>query len=188
MGSRIATVHNGSALFTGDAGQGASNIRKIIIGQDLLECIIALPKNSFYNTGIPTYIWILSNKKQEHRKGKVQLINAIDIYQKLRKNLGQKNCEMTKDQINSITQLYLEFQETEISKIFNNDDFGYWKITVDRPLRLKVTITQKAVKALRFHKSIYDEMQWIYGKFKDKVYDGLKAFKEDVKYGWKKMR
>ena len=180
MGSRIATVHNGSALFTGDAGQGASNIRKMIIGQDLLECIIALPKNIFYNTGIPTYIWILSNKKQEHRKGKVQLINAIDIYQKLRKNLGQKNCEMTKDQINSITQLYLEFKETEISKIFNNDDFGYWKITVDRPLRLKVNITQKAVKALRFHKSIYDEMQWIYGKFKDKVYDGLKAFKEDI--------
>ena len=180
MGSRIATVHNGSALFTGDAGQGASNIRKMIIEQDLLECIIALPKNIFYNTGIPTYIWILSNKKQEHRKGKVQLINAIDIYQKLRKNLGQKNCEMTKDQINSITQLYLEFKETEISKIFNNDDFGYWKITVDRPLRLKANITQKAVESLRFHKSIYDEMQWIYGKFKDKVYDGLKAFKEDI--------
>ena len=180
MGSRIATVHNGSALFTGDAGQGASNIRKMIIEQDLLECIIALPKNIFYNTGIPTYIWILSNKKPEHRKGKVQLINAINIYQKLRKNLGQKNCEMTKDQINSITQLYLEFKETEISKIFNNDDFGYWKITVDRPLRLKANITQKAVESLRFHKSIYDEMQWIYGKFKDKVYDGLKAFKEDI--------
>ncbi len=180
LGSRIATVHNGSALFTGDAGQGASNIRKMIIERDLLESIIALPKNIFYNTGIPTYVWILSNKKQKHRKGKVQLINAIDTYQKLRKNLGQKNCELTRDQIKMITRLYLEFKDTDISKIFNNDDFGYWKITVDRPLRLKANITQEALEALRFHKSIQDEMQWIYGKFGDKVYDGLKAFKEDI--------
>ncbi|MBT3388072.1 MAG: SAM-dependent DNA methyltransferase [Desulfobacula sp.] len=180
MGSRIATVHNGSALFTGDAGQGASNIRKMIIEQDLLECIIALPKNIFYNTGIPTYVWILSNKKQEQRKGKVQLINAIELYQKLRKNLGQKNCELTKDQIETITRLYLDFKETDISKIFNNDDFGYQKITVDRPLRLKAKITQEAVEALRFHKTLQDEMQWAYSRFGDEVYDGLKAFKQEI--------
>lgn len=180
MGSRIATVHNGSALFTGDAGQGTSNIRQMIIEGDLLECIIALPKNIFYNTGIPTYVWIVSNKKEAHRRGKVQLINAIDIYQKLRKNLGQKNCELTKEQINSVTQIYLDFKETEISKIFDNDDFGYWKITVDRPLRLKANITQEAAEGLRFHKSLQDEMQWVYGKFGDKVYEGLKAFKADI--------
>ena len=180
LGSRIAIIHNGSALFTGDAGQGASNIRKMIIEQDLLECIIALPKNIFYNTGIPTYVWILSNKKQEHRRGKVQLINAIDVYQKLRKNLGQKNCELTKEQIEMISRLYLEFKETEISQIFDNDDFGYWKITVDRPLRLRCKITQEAVEALRFHKSIQDEMQWAYGRFGDKLYDDLKEFKEEI--------
>jgi len=180
MGSRIATVHNGSALFTGDAGQGTSNIRQMIIEGDLLECIIALPKNIFYNTGIPTYIWILTNKKEEHRKGKVQLINAIDVYQKLRKNLGQKNCELTQEQTKYITQLYLDFKETDISKIFDNDDFGYRKITVDRPLRLKANITQEAVDSLRFHKSLQDEMRWIYGKFGNKVYDGLKPYKEDI--------
>ncbi|MCP4109546.1 MAG: SAM-dependent DNA methyltransferase [Desulfobacteraceae bacterium] len=180
LGSRIATVHNGSALFTGDAGQGTSNIRQMIIEGDLLECIIALPKNIFYNTGIPTYVWILSNKKKEQRRGKVQLINAVDIYRKLRKNLGQKNCELSREQINSITRVYLDFKETDISKIFDNEDFGYWKITVDRPLRLKANITQDAVEGLRFNKSLQDEMLWIYGKFGDRVYDGLKPYKEDI--------
>ncbi|MBF0375938.1 MAG: SAM-dependent DNA methyltransferase [Desulfamplus sp.] len=180
MGSRIATVHNGSALFTGDAGQGTSNIRQMIIEGDLLECIIALPKNIFYNTGIPTYIWILSNNKEEHRKGKVQLINAVEIYQKLRKNLGQKNCELTKEQIEFITQLYLDFKESEISKIFNNDDFGYWKITVERPLRLKAVITKEAVENLRFNKAVQDEMKWVYEKYGDSVYQGLKPYKEEI--------
>ncbi len=180
LGSRIATVHNGSALFTGDAGQGASNIRQMIIEKDLLECIIALPKNIFYNTGIPTYVWILSNRKEKHRRGKVQLINALEIYQKLRKNLGQKNCELSQEQIEAITRIYLDFKETEISGIFDNEDFGFWKITVDRPLRLKSNITQEAVDSLRFHKSLLDEMQWIYGKFRDKVYEGLKPYKNDI--------
>ncbi|MBF0231039.1 MAG: SAM-dependent DNA methyltransferase, partial [Desulfamplus sp.] len=180
MGSRIATVHNGSALFTGDAGQGTSNIRQMIIEGDLLESIIALPKNIFYNTGIPTYIWILSNNKEEHRKGKVQLINAVEIYQKLRKNLGQKNCELTKEQIEFITQLYLDFKESEISKIFNNDDFGYWKITVERPLRLKAVITKEAVENLRFNKAVQDEMKWVYEKYGDSVYQGLKPYKEEI--------
>ncbi|RLD86032.1 MAG: SAM-dependent DNA methyltransferase, partial [Bacteroidetes bacterium] len=121
LGSRIATVHNGSALFTGDAGGGESEIRKHIIENDWLECIIALPKNIFYNTGIPTYVWIVSNRKAEHRKGKVQLINALEMYVKLRKNLGQKNCELSDKHIEEITQLYLDFKETDISKIYPND-------------------------------------------------------------------
>jgi len=180
FGSRIATVHNGSALFTGDAGQGESEIRKMIIENDLLECIIALPTNIFYNTGIPTYIWILSNKKEERRKGKIQLINAIDIYEKLRKNLGDKNCELTKSQIAEITKIYLDFEETNISKIFNNDDFGYFKIIVDRPLRLKVKITDEAIVSLRFHKAIIDEAKWVYKKYGEKVYTGLKEYKKEI--------
>ncbi|MDM8525721.1 class I SAM-dependent DNA methyltransferase [Desulfococcaceae bacterium HSG8] len=180
LGSRFATIHNGSALFTGDAGQGASNIRQMIIERDLLECIIALPKNIFYNTGIPTYVWILSNRKEEKRRYKVQLINAIEIYQKLRKNLGQKNCELSKEQIESITQIYLDFKETEVSKIFDNDDFGYWKITVDRPLRMKANITREAIEGLRFHKSLHDEMRWVYSQFGDKVYNGLRDHKKEI--------
>lgn len=180
MGSRIASVHNGSALFTGDAGQGESEIRKMIIENDLLECIIALPTNIFYNTGIPTYIWILSNKKEEKRVGKVQLINAVNIYKKLRKNLGQKNCELTKEQIEDITKLYLDFKETGISKIFNNDDFGYWKITIERPLRFKANIAKEAVAGLRYHKSLKAEMGWVYKKYGDRVYTGLKDFKQDI--------
>jgi len=148
LGSRIATVHNGSALFTGDAGGGASEIRRHIIENDWLECIIALPKNIFYNTGIPTYVWILSNKKPKHREGKVQLINAMELYRKLRKNLGQKNCEMTAEHINQITQLYLDFEETSISKIYNNEYFGYNKITVEQPLRLSAKFTPETIASL----------------------------------------
>lgn len=180
LGSRIASVHNGSSLFTGDAGQGESEIRKMIIESDLLECIIALPTNIFYNTGIPTYIWVLSNKKVSERKGKVQLINAIDVYEKLRKNLGQKNCELTDEQINHITKIYMDFKETDISKIFNNEDLGYWKITVERPLRLKASITREAIEGLRYNKAIQDEMQWVYKTYGDKVYIGLKEYKKDI--------
>lgn len=186
LGSRIATVHNGSALFTGDAGQGESEIRKMIIENDLLECIIALPTNIFYNTGIPTYIWILSNKKEERRKGKIQLINAIDIYEKLRKNLGDKNCELTKSQIADITKVYLDFEETSISKIFNNEDFGYWKIIVERPLRLKVRITDEAIEELRFNKTIAEEAKMVYKKYGDKVYTGLKEYKKEIESHFEK--
>ena len=136
LGSRIAEVHNGSSLFTGDAGQGESNIRRWIIENDWLEAIIALPLNMFYNTGIATYIWVLSNRKPEHRRGKVQLIDATGIYQPLRKNLGQKNCELSAEQVKQITDMFLAFEETEQSKLFPNEAFGYWKITVERPLRL----------------------------------------------------
>jgi type I restriction enzyme M protein len=139
-GSRIAEVHNGSSLFTGDAGQGESNIRRWIIENDWLEAIIALPLNLFYNTGIATYIWVLSNRKAEHRRGKVQLIDATAWFRPLRKNLGKKNCEMSGEDIGRITQAFLAFEETEQSKIFPNEAFGYWKVSVDRPLRLTVDL------------------------------------------------
>ena len=137
LGSRIAEVHNGSSLFTGDAGQGESNIRRWIIENDWLEAIVALPLNMFYNTGIATYIWVLGNRKPAHRKGRVQLIDASQWYKPLRKNLGKKNCELSEEDIQMICKTYLEFRETEQSRIFPNEAFGYWKTTVERPLRLK---------------------------------------------------
>ena len=180
LGSRIASVHNGSSLFTGDAGQGESEIRKMILENDLLECIIALPKNIFYNTGIPTYIWILSNRKEEKRKGKVQLINAIEIYEKLRKNLGDKNCELTNSQIYDITKIYLDFEETEISKIFSNQDFGFRKIIVERPLRLKAQFTDEAIESLCFHKAISDVAKEVYNKIGDEVYNSFQDIKDKL--------
>ncbi len=180
LGSRIATIHNGSALFTGDAGGGESEIRKHIIENDWLECIIALPKNIFYNTGIPTYVWILTNRKPAHRKGKVQLINALDMFVKLRKNMGDKNCEMTSQQIDEITELYLNFEETENSKIYPNQYFGYKKITVERPLRLSAKFSKEAIETLRFDKTIEDYMAWAYHKFGNDVYTKLTELKPDI--------
>ncbi len=136
LGSRIAEVHNGSSLFTGDAGQGESNIRRWIIENDWLEAIVALPLNMFYNTGIATYIWVLSNRKPAQRQGKVQLIDATQWFQPLRKNLGSKNCELGDADIQRICDVFQKFEETEQSKIFANKAFGYWKVTVERPLRL----------------------------------------------------
>ena len=154
MGSRIAEVHNGSSLFTGDAGQGESNIRRWIIENDWLEAIVALPLNMFYNTGIATYIWVLGNRKAAHRKGKVQLIDATQWYRPLRKNLGNKNCELSDEDIWRICDAFLAFEETEQSKIFPNEAFGYRKVTVERPLRLEGielerAYTAKEIKALR---------------------------------------
>jgi len=154
LGSRIAEVHNSSSLFTGDAGQGESNIRRWIIENDWLEAIIALPLNMFYNTGIATYIWVLTNRKPEHRKGRVQLIDATQWYRPLRKNLGKKNCELSEEDIRRIVDTFLKFEETEQSKIFPNAAFGYWKVTVERPLRLKGIdhereYSAKEIKALR---------------------------------------
>jgi type I restriction enzyme M protein len=154
LGSRIAEVHNGSSLFTGDAGQGESNIRRWIIENDWLEAIVALPLNMFYNTGIATYIWVISNRKPEHRKGKVHLIDATQWFKPLRKNLGKKNCELSDDDIALICNTFLKFEETEQSKIFPNATFGYWKVTVERPLRLKGiepdrAYTPKEIKALK---------------------------------------
>ena len=147
LGSRIAEVHNGSSLFTGSAGQGESNIRRWIIESDWLEAIVALPLNMFYNTGIATYVWVLTNRKPEHRKGKVQLIDATKWFRPLRKNLGKKNCELGPEDIERICQTFLDFEESEESKIFDNEGLGYWKVTVERPLRLAVDLSEERVEA-----------------------------------------
>ena len=152
LGSRIAEVHNGSALFTGDAGQGESNIRRWIIENDWLEAIVALPLNLFYNTGIATYVWVLSNRKPEHRRGKVQLINATQWYKPLRKNLGKKNCELGEEDIVRICDTFLDFKESEQSKIFDNAAFGYCKVTVERPLRLQGADPNRVYKAAELKK------------------------------------
>ena len=154
LGSRIAEVHNGSSLFTGDAGQGESNIRRLVIENDWLEAIVALPLNMFYNTGIATYIWIISNRKPEHRKGKVQLIDATKWFKPLRKNFGKKNCELAEEDIQRICDTFIAFRETEQSKIFPNSAFGYWKVTVERPLRIgeaepNRAYSSKEIKELR---------------------------------------
>jgi type I restriction enzyme M protein len=154
LGSRIAEVHNGSSLFTGDAGQGESNIRRWIIENDWLEAIVALPLNMFYNTGIATYVWVLTNRKPVHRQGKVQLIDATQWFKPLRKNLGKKNCELSDADIERICDAFLAFEETEQSKIFPNAAFGYWKVAVERPLRIKGVDPErvnssKEIKALK---------------------------------------
>ena len=151
VGSRIAEVHNGSSLFTGDAGSGESNVRRWVIENDWLEAIIALPLNIFYNTGIATYIWVLSNRKAESRKGKVQLIDATSCFKPLRKNLGKKNCILGSDDIKRICDSFLNSEESEQSKIFPNEAFGYWKVTAERPLRLKVELSPSAQR--RFSKA-----------------------------------
>jgi type I restriction enzyme M protein len=157
LGSRIAEVHNGSSLFTGDAGQGESNIRRWIIENDWLEAIVALPLNMFYNTGIATYIWVLTNRKPSHRQGQVQLIDATQWYKPLRKNLGKKNCELADDDIDRVCETFMAFAETEHSKIFPNAAFGYWKVTVERPLRLQVDLPDPARAAFRRACAAVDE-------------------------------
>jgi type I restriction enzyme M protein len=149
-GSRIAEIHNGSSLFTGDAGQGESNIRRWIIESDWLEAIVALPLNLFYNTGIATYVWVLTNRKPEARKGKVQLIDATAWFRPLRKNMGKKNCELAPEDIQRICDAFLAFEETPQSKIFPNAAFGYWKVKVERPLRLHSQLTPLRIESLRF--------------------------------------
>lgn len=138
LGSRIAEVHNGSSLFTGDAGSGESNARRYLIESDLVEAVIALPEKMFYNTGIGTYIWVLSNKKEERRKGKIQLIDATAMKSPLRKNMGEKNCELTSELRDEIMRIFMAMEESSVSRVFDNREFGYWSITVERPLRLRV--------------------------------------------------
>ena len=150
LGSRIAEIHNGSSLFTGDAGQGESNIRRWVIENDWLEAIVALPLNMFYNTGIATYVWVLTNRKAEHRKGKVQLIDATTWFRPLRKNMGKKNCELAPEDIQRICDCFLAFEETPQSKIFPNAAFGYWKVKVERPLRLHSQLTRQRIEHLRY--------------------------------------
>ena len=148
-GSRIGIVFNGSPLFTGAAGSGESEIRKWIIENDWLEAIIGLPTDMFYNTGIATYIWILSNRKDEQRKGKIQLIDATQMYRKMRKSLGSKRNELSDGDIDNIVKLYGNFEVNEKSKIFDNEDFGYSTITVERPLRLNFKASSERIAHLR---------------------------------------
>ena len=181
LGSRIALVHNGSALFTGDAGQGESNIRRWILENDWLEAIIALPPNIFYNTGISTYIWVLANQKAPHRRGKVQLIDASQWYAPLRRNLGKKNCELGEADIQRILDLYLHGQqESAESKWFDNEDFGYWKITVERPLRLKSQLTTRTIETLRFASGDEALRAEIYAQYGERLYSDFTAIRSDI--------
>jgi type I restriction enzyme M protein len=173
LGSRIAEVHNGSSLFTGDAGQGESNIRRWVIENDWLEAIVALPLNLFYNTGIATYIWVLSNRKPAHRQGKVQLIDASQWFKPLRKNLGMKNCELAPEDIDRITQVFEDFNETPESKIFPNKAFGYWKVTVERPLRLRSQLTLKAIESLRFNSGDEEVRATLHEEFGDDLFSNF---------------
>jgi type I restriction enzyme M protein len=169
LGSRIAEVHNGSSLFTGDAGQGESNIRRWLIENDWVEAIVALPLNLFYNTGIATYVWVLSNRKEARRKGQVQLIDASQWFKPLRKNLGKKNCELGPDDIERICHAFLDFKETPESKIFANAAFGYWKVTVERPLRLNSQLSIKAIETLRFASGDEELRAALYEEFGDDI-------------------
>lgn len=187
QGSRIASVHNGSSLFTGDAGGGESNIRRHIIENDMLEAIVQLPNNLFYNTGITTYVWLLNNNKTAERQGKVQLIDASLMYRKLRKNLGNKNCEFAPEHIEEITRTYLDCAAIErkldanapegmgdaigiASQVFRNQDFGYYKVTVERPDRRKAQLSSERIAHLRFDKQLRDVMEHLYTEHGDKLY------------------
>ena len=193
LGSRIASVHNGSSLFTGDAGGGESNIRRYIIENDWLEAIVQLPNNLFYNTGITTYIWILSNNKAKNRKGKVQLIDASLLFHKLRKNLGNKNCEFAPEHIREIVSVYEKMQvvdrvintETKeeqgiASQLFDNTDFGYYKVTIERPKRLKAQFTSERIAELRFDKTLREPMVWAYETFGKKVYTDIAKHEKEI--------
>jgi type I restriction enzyme M protein len=171
LGSRIAEVHNGSSLFTGDAGQGESNIRRWIIENDWLEAIVALPLNLFYNTGIATYIWVLTNRKPAHRKGQVQLIDATQWFKPLRKNMGKKNCELAADDIQRICDAFLSFKKTPQSKIFPNAAFGYWKVKVERPLRLHSQFTRQRIETLRYASGDEDIRAALYEQLGDALFE-----------------
>jgi type I restriction enzyme M protein len=177
LGSRIAEVHNGSSLFTGDAGQGESNIRRWIIENDWLEAIIALPSNMFYNTGIATYVWVVTNRKPAHRRGKVQLIDATGWSVPLRRNLGKKNCELSNEDIARICDQFLAFEPTETSKIFENAEFGYWRVTVERPLRLVSQLTPKAIDALQFASGDEEIRVQLYDEFGDALWTDFRRIK-----------
>jgi type I restriction enzyme M protein len=193
LGSRIASVHNGSSLFTGDAGGGESNIRRYIIENDWLDAIVQMPNNLFYNTGITTYIWILSNNKEKNRQGKVQLIDGGLLFRKLRKNLGNKNCEFAPEHIREIVSVYSKMQTVDrlinaetkeeegiASQVFNNTDFGYYKVTIERPKRLKAQFTTERIAELRFDKSLREPMVWAYETFGEKVYTDITKHEKEI--------
>ena len=180
LGSRIAEVHNGSSLFTGDAGQGESNIRRWIIENDWLEAIVALPVNMFYNTGIATYVWVLTNRKPEDRCGQVQLIDATEWFRPLRKNMGKKNCELAPEDIQRICDTFLAFKETTQSKLFPNAAFGYWKVKVERPLRLHSQLTRARIETLRFASGDEDMRGVLYEKLGDDLFEEPQAVREEL--------
>ena len=180
QGTRIASIHNGSALFTGDAGSGESNTRRYLLENDLVEAIIQLPNNIFYNTGITTYVWIITNKKEDRRKGKIQLIDASQAFEKLRKNQGQRNCMIDESSRDRILAAYLAFDDTPAaptveSKIFSNDDFRYYAVTVERPLRLRAQFTALKIDALRHDAKDPEFSKYLYATFGEKLYTGLDA-------------
>jgi type I restriction enzyme M protein len=193
IGSRIASVHNGSSLFTGDAGGGESNIRRYIIENDWLDAIVQMPNNLFYNTGITTYIWILSNNKVKNRQGKVQLIDGGLLFRKLRKNLGNKNCEFAPEHIREIVSVYSKMQTVDrlinaetkeeegiASQVFDNTDFGYYKVTIERPKRLKAQFNAERIAELRFDKSLREPMVWAYETFGEKVYTDIAEHEKEI--------
>ena len=164
LGSRIVEVHNGSSLFTGKAGQGPSNLRRYIFEQDLCEAIVAIPENMFYNTGIGTYLWVLTNRKEEKRKGKVQLIDATSMKKSLRKNLGDKNCEIPEEMRKKVMELYLAYEEAdpEFSKVFKNEEFGFYLVDINRPLRLRCIADEDHLSVFATEgndKELYDFMR-----------------------------
>lgn len=180
LGSRIAEVHNGSSLFTGDAGQGESNIRRWIIENDWLEAIVALPLNMFYNTGIATYVWVLTNRKLEARRGQVQLIDATQWYRPLRKNMGKKNCELAAEDIKRICDTFLAFEETPQSKLFPNAAFGYWKVKVERPMRLHSQLSRKAIETLRFASGDEEIRSELYDELSEDLFDNHAAVRKQL--------
>jgi type I restriction enzyme M protein len=187
LGSRIAQVHNGSSLFTGDAGSGESNIRRWLFENDWVEAIVALPLNLFYNTGIATYVWLLSNRKTSERQGKVQLIDASGWFEPLRKNLGKKNCIMGPADIERVMAAYDAMEQSEHAKVFANEAFGYWKVSVERPLRLHSRITPEAIEALRTasgDREIREELWGAYGDALLKRFASLKPELEQRLRDW----
>ena len=178
QGSRVASIHNGSSLFTGDAGSGESNIRRYLIENDLVDAIIQLPNNIFYNTGISTYVWLLTNKKMANRKGKVQLIDASQAFEKLRKNQGMRNCTITPQYRDAILKTYMDFVEKEgddkvASKIFDGDDFRFYSVTIERPLRLRSQFNALRIDEMLYDKSEPELTKWLYQQYGERVFSGL---------------
>lgn len=182
QGARVASIHNGSSLFTGDAGSGESNIRRYLVENDLVDAIIQLPNNIFYNTGISTYVWLLTNKKAPNRKGKVQLIDASQAFEKLRKNQGSRNCTIADRFRDAILQVYMDFVEQEatdeqkvVSKIFDGDDFRYYNVTIERPLRLRSQFNALLIDEMLFDSSDLDMSRWLYQTYGSRVFAGLES-------------
>lgn len=179
QGSRVASIHNGSSLFTGDAGSGESNIRRYVIEKDLVDAIIQLPNNIFYNTGISTYVWILTNKKPDNRRGKVQLIDASQAFEKLRKNQGSRNCTITPIYQDAILKTYMDFVEKEASddkvasKIFDGDDFRYYSVTIERPLRLRCQFNALKIDELLYDKTCIEQSKWLYQTYGERLFQGV---------------